>query len=402
MRQALRDRCREVQQGRGSLLRLLVAELLPDLIESLWEEHTMSFSGSSHRRVLAWIGALGALALVIPQADRLGDWMYRSHSPRAVAWQKAEDAHARQRRDVQGFLAFLDAQNTTRANALRLALDPVDDSSWQPDEYSSSGVADLTRYREQVERLYRHRLGEMELAGLASACLASIACDESELAARFHGLPSDNGYEALWSFEAARLVKDEEAMKAAMQRMVDAPRFSSSKTLLMQELLRQRSAYGHEDVGLDAALFERSLGFRSAPLHGLSETCEEVAEVQVPELQGLCHRIGSRLLQSGDLRDRLVGARLAYRFAGTDIQRDEAVEQYRQAAWLADHYPPRVWDTANWHESQADHWWLAWQSSASEVDALSSWQRTNGVASSAPGAYALAPMRLRRLVAGVR
>ena len=80
----------------------------------------MSFAGSSHRRVLGWVGALAFVAIAISQAGLLSDWLYRHYSPRALAWKQAEEAKAWQHKSIDGFLVYLEAQRTPRAMALSL------------------------------------------------------------------------------------------------------------------------------------------------------------------------------------------------------------------------------------------------------------------------------------------
>lgn len=397
MRQALRDRCREAGQGRVSPLCLLAVELLPDLAGSLWEEHTMSFAGSSHRRVLGWAGALGLLAIAISNAGLASDWMYRNYSPRALAWRQSEEAMAWQQGKLQGFLAYLEAQQTPRAMALRLALAPGDQTRGEPDEFTPLHAGDRARIQEQVTHLLQGPLDETALVALASACRSSAACDDRELASRMREDQSGNGYALLWSFEASRKMKDSAGMQLALQRMADAPRFSEPKQLLMRELILQRRAYGGDDTGLDAALFDRSLAFMGAPLHGVVDSCRRMAG-----LVDTCRRVSERLLHAGGLRERIAGARLAYALAATEAERDVAQEQYRQAAWLADHFPPPLWDSPQWHQAHGAKWLEAWQHADSEVEALVAWQQATNVAPRPPHGYELTPARRRILVVASR
>ena len=333
---------------------------------------------------------------MIPQAGLLGDWLYRHYSPRALAWQQAEDTKARQEHEISGFLAFLEAQRTPRAIALRLALDPGDEVREGADEFAPLPAADRVRMRKQVENLLEQPLDETSLAALASACRSSNACDDREIARRIREEQPDNGYAWLWSFDIARIAKDGKAMQLALQRMADAPRFDEPRPMLMRELILQRRAYGG-DASLDAALFDRSLAFAGAPLHGVIETCGRMSDSAASV--DACRRIGDRLSQSGGLRERNAGARLAYAHAATNAERDAAREQYRQAAWLAEHYPPRAWTSQEWHQARGGQWLAAWQRAGNEIDALAAWQESIGVARTAPRDYALPLSRQRYLVA---
>ena len=400
MRQVLRDRCRDARQRKVSLLRLLLIELPADLIGSLWEEHTMSFAGSSHRRVLGWVGALAFVAMAISQAGLLSDWLYRHYSPRAVAWKQGEEAKAWQYKSIDGFLVYLEAQRTPRAMALRLALEPEKEPLWQPGEFASQSSAGAARMQEEVSQLLRQPLDETAFAALASSCRSSGVCEDRDLASHLRSGQSDNGYSWLWVFEAARISKDDAAMQFALRRMADAPRFVAPKSLLMQELLRQRRAYGGDDARLDAALFDRSLAFAGAPLHGVVDSCRRTAGL--PASLDSCRRISERLLNSGDLRESVAGARLAYALATTESERDVARERYRQVAWLADHYPRRLWDSPEWHQDHGGQWLAAWQHAGSEVDALVAWQEAMGIGPFPPRGYQMTPARRRVLVAAGR
>ena len=133
-----------------------------------------------------------------------------------MAWQQGK---------LQGFLAYLEAQQTPRAMALRLALAPGDQTRGEPDEFTPLHAGDRARIQEQVTHLLQGPLDETALVALASACRSSAACDDRELASRMREDQSGNGYALLWSFEASRKTKDSAGMQLALQRMADAPRF---------------------------------------------------------------------------------------------------------------------------------------------------------------------------------
>jgi hypothetical protein len=84
MRQALHDRCREVVRSENSMPRLLIVELLPDLLGSLWAERAFSFTGFSHCQVAVWMAALSMTAAAVLSANWFGDWSYRNYNPRMV------------------------------------------------------------------------------------------------------------------------------------------------------------------------------------------------------------------------------------------------------------------------------------------------------------------------------
>lgn len=399
IRQALRDRAREVVRGERSLSQLLL-ELPSDLLGTLWEEHTMSFSGFSLRRVFGWVGALGLTLVAVLNADRAGDWYYRHYSPRAVAWRESERAWDTQRQVLAGFLTYLDRQGTPRAQALRLALDPVPDAPWRPESKEDEVAAAYQRRKAEVTALQRRPLDAVARAALVTACGHEDICDPRRMAAMLQQQATDNAHTWLWALHLAKEARDENAQRNALRHMADATYFADPSFLLTQEVIRQRRAYRGDDAELDDRLYERTRSFSVAPPDGLIASCADAQRRGEDDVLDQCRRIGARLSNAGSAYARSVGLRVAYRLAVSDDERAVIAEQYRQNTWLRRQSIPLDGQGRIGPYAHGTQWLAAWETADSEVSALQHWLESRQIPRQAPTDFRLSASALNRL-AGV-
>jgi hypothetical protein len=404
IRQAVRDRAREVVRGEASLAGLLFAELLPDLLGSLWHEHTFSFAGFRRRRVLAWIGALGLTAAAVVHSDLFGDWLYRNYNPRMSTWQESEAEWQREQEVLAGFLVYLEHESTPRAQALRMAIEADFVAPWLRSTLADDlqSVADDINEadrlsRERIDQLLAGPIDPATMAALSVACGREWICDQARLAAVLQRESADNGYTWLWAFHVAERGNDDAGQRVAIHRLARSEYFQAPLYLMMQELIRQRRAYRGEDAELDGVLFSRTHWMPIMPMRGLLERCRRAKrDVDLPLIED-CDNVAKQLKHSATLAGRVNGAILAYQVAANEADRLDGQALYRQVTWLLDQSRMKWQSDRPIFRAHGSQWLAAWETADSELDAITAWVEANHRSPQAPGSYELSPSRQQRL-----
>lgn len=389
IRQAVRDRAREVVRGERSLPRLLM-ELPVDFLGTLWEEHTMSFTGFSNRRVLAWVGALGLTLACVLNAHRAGDWYYRHFNPRMVAFQEEEALQTKRKAQMEGFIAFLQQQRTARAQALALWLDPNRDS-WIPEEAAPEIALRERRYADAINAVLDRDADAVSLAALAGVCREERGCQYDRLLDQLVAKDGNNAF--VWMLSLGRATKelDEDRQARAWRMLATAGRYQSPRWAMMQELVRQRRDFGAVDAGLDAALFDQTRWFYNVGgSRALLDQCTPDRPATPLGRAADCRRVATMLADSREALATVLAAKLEYRLASDETERLSATEHYRQARWRWNHaITTGEMRTEEYLLRHGSDWLRCWGEASSDAGAVSAWLAVLGAANSAPADFRL-------------
>jgi hypothetical protein len=388
MRQAFRDRCREVARGeRGALA--LFAETLPDLAASVAREQVqVAGVAPPLRRHAAFALLLGfaatlwwrqpiAQALIVSGEAASERWKDYRQERYEAAWRRywadaAQDLQASGRTGGRSTaaLAWMAAGDAAHAGgALRAGLaegDPA--AAW----LASVGCR------------------------LPDACGAAMgAVDIDGTLARQQASEPGNAAPALFAFERAAAAGDAAAADAAFDRAADADRYRAQDDTLIKSLLA--GADGTPAPGL----LRKALGIAD-PAEATGELALEAwyAMAQprfdalrtrcTPAVRGgdaaRCIAIARLLAASAQPMARATGQRILCRYLCDGPGRGEVVALAADRQWLMDH---QQFSAPTWRAAFV----RAWRADDvhGEADAIRRVIRETGLPSTAPAGYAIRP-----------
>jgi hypothetical protein len=388
MRQAFRDRCREVARGeRGALARF--AEALPDVAASAAREQVqVAGIAPPLRRHVAFALMLG-FAATLWWRQPIAQALVFSGEAASERWndyrQKRDEAAAR--RYLAG--AAQEAQASGRAGGLAAAA-----LAWM-----AAGDAD------HAANALRVAIAEGDPAATwlaAVACRKRGACDGATVApdidgalARQQASEPGNAAPALFAFERAVAAGDAGAADAALDRAVDAGRYRAHDDALLKSLLaatdatpvpaRLRDALGIADPGEAAG--EMALGawlrMPQPPFDALRAHCRPGAgDADAARCVAIARLLGA----SAQPMARATGQRILCRYLCDGEGRGEVVALAADRQWLMDHQDlgAPAWRAALVRAWRADD-------VRGEADAFRRVIRESGLPSTAPAGYALRP-----------
>jgi hypothetical protein len=290
MRQAFRDRCREVAAGRTRAWQLFPLELLPDLCSSLARSHVSEQRGATSPRALACIAMLALLALWIlfqqALSPRLNDTVFALKSN----WQhwREERALLRDEAQVRHIADQLAASTRDEDRALAAYLYRVNERGRDYEATFSIGSSPiefgpLPADGERATRL----LAELPVDGnLRSRRLALLACTLAsgcDRQARVHALlrsEPDNAYAWAQQFKLDGLAGNEAALAADLSQAARSRHYESGENDARASALAAVVRLAPDDAAALAGVARRltpPIGFDSEEFrHNLRYQCSIV------------------------------------------------------------------------------------------------------------------------------
>lgn len=380
MRQAFRDRCREVARGERSGFALL-QESLADLAAGAGRERIRAVEGMPVSKSHWMLALLVVFAALLAMHDRMG-----TAGLAAIDWWKQRQV-AQDEAAQAGFY---------RNAAARL-------------ERAGAGTRNLT-----LAAVLRARAGESNAARrwqeaasandplalwLAAVDCPVSTCEEHAAVAALVRIEPDNAAVGQIEMNLAAKTGDAVGVRNGLHRMATATRYDSHESELVQGLLRATDGidvprrllrHGRGAVGREAARTALAAGIwmrvSTPSFTAFLDTCR-------PGVAGEIERdcvAAARNLSDGDtLMSRSIGPRVWYQLADSAVERDRALVRWRDWRWLGSNVIG-VFDTDT--AQGLVRWRDARMSSGSEVAAFRAMERARGISDSPPEGFRPDPL----------
>ena len=416
MRQAFRDRCREVARGQRGAWQWF-GEMAPDLIGSAARAH-VDVGGKSDRRVLPGLLLLALLAAALATQSRWSiattDAIKSVGHGVDVALAAREWNREREfvRETTDALVAQGDQESLAVAALLQRAqfdqhwLDPV---LWQDENVDASLRRHLpeagARATALAAPLFTGHASLPALAISAQACSIAAGCNEDLAIRRWLARDPDNAYPWMMAFKRASRHGDEAGMQAALAGIAKA-RYAQTHVAAVQRDLFARVIADHP--GDREALAQAALQFRAMQgvltddlqndvvvhcslrpqLYGKPRWIDEH-----PEARPGCMHLAGLLAASTDAFASQYGWRQLQRSgiemtpARTQALRD-ATWLYRTVTWRVGGGSAGPGERAQpWTLEQWTRWNAAWAPGDGELPALRRWLQAQSLAVHAPADY---------------
>lgn len=287
MRQAFRDRCREVATGRIRAWRLLSLELAPDLVISVAHARMAESRGSASPRALAGVLLLGSLALVLIFQESLSPRINDSAFGISARWQhwRAERALLRDEAQVRRVAVALSESASVEDRALAAYLYRANERGRDYEATYAIGSKPMTFEPLPADGEGASRLlatvpmdPGLEAARLAArACIADAACDRFARVQALLRSEPDNAYGWSLLLKLHSLAGDEAAVAADLRRIASSSRYDDGMAAVHAAAFSAVSRLAPGDAQAMAAVARRmraaaamdNLDFR----HGLRFHC---------------------------------------------------------------------------------------------------------------------------------
>ena len=419
MRQAFRDRCREVAQGQRNLFRVLALELAPDLVTTLGREQMHAGFGDITPRQAALIGCLGLAfaglmfrdAITPPVLDMTV--LIRNRFNDFVQVRRIEAREADTRRIAERLAGNSDAGDKALAALLyRSIAQRKEDPLFFPDGQSESlyhrpaekADAENLRIRGLVADVMRAPgAGAFALARATESCQPADGCDRAKLVARLTHADSGNGHAWTLAFQDADARDDEAGRQSAFSGFARASRYDTYEGQTAARMLHAADAIGlGEDeatVSLVRAATETSLLDLPSPAyycakHALPAGSDFSASTSQRAASDACYRLFDLMAHSTALHASLVGWHLLVRWNDDPAFRAQARDALRDRYWLAGaHFEQDrmvIEGPQDFHSAADRHaWQAAFVEGDGEIPSLRRWFIARGLPARAPADYAV-------------
>lgn len=368
MRQAFRDRCREVARGeRGRFA--LFAEVLPDLAFGAGRERIHAMEGMPVSKRNWMFVLLFAFVAMLAMHDRIG-----TVGLAAVDWWKQRDAAL----DEAALAAFYEDVGTD-----------LERTAAGPREHALAALFLARSANPAAAREWQAAVDARDPLALwiSAVDCPIVSCDRARAIAELARLEPDNA--AIGQLELNLAVKagDAAALRTALGRMAGAHRFDGHEVELVKGLLEaasrgdvSRRPFRRLGAGPQGRMAARTLAAAgiwmrvAQPAYGPFATlCREpVAE----DIARDCIAAARILADGNTLIARSVGLKAWYRLAGSEAEREAIVHRLRGERWLMSNIGNAVdFDTAE----GLVRWRDARLGTSSEIEAFRLLERRSGV-----------------------
>jgi hypothetical protein len=418
MRQAFRDRCREVARGERSAFRALALELAPDLVTTLGREGMQTGFGDMAPRQFALMGCLclafaGLVfrdAITPPVLDATVSIRNRVND--FLDLRRIEAREANTRRIAEHLAAKPDAGSKALAALLyRSIAERKENPYWAPDNQNEAFYHRLPEKADaenvQIRRLatdvlHDRDVGAYTLVRAAESCEPQDGCDRAKVIARLERVDSDNGYAWTLAFQEADARDDEAARRDALSQLARASRYDTYEGETATRLMRTADALGLGDDEATAILVrqvveERLLDDLSAPVnycveHSLRAGSVVGASSIQPGLAADCYRAFELLSGSSRLGPSLIGWHLLMRLNDDPALRSKARDALRDRYWLAgtrftQDSMETGWPGSFHSATDRSTWRAAFRKGGGEIASLRRWFIARGLPAHAPRDY---------------
>ena len=412
MRQAFRDRCREVVRGEQSAFRVLFGELLPDTLRSAGSEQLSATFGEMRPRQYWALGLLCCALLGLLFRDSLSrhtlDLAFKAkYALQDMRYAREQNQHEDR---VRAIAKSLQADDTLEGKALAAyfyrSVYVGRMTQWQvrQQEFNGLMVADGDRATALADDVLDADASAYALSVAAQACETAVGCNRREAISQLTKRDPDNAFGWSLAFAWAAQHKDEAAMREAVIRMAQAGHFENYQGAIVHDALKaaQALAPGDNDYLESIASQSRTSGFTGRDFRfGIRAACMRVPfydPVQAPrwveihpEMWGDCLRIARRLANSTDVRAARWGTRQLYEAEADPSARHTALQQLRDAHWWQEnawsvgvnrHTKDNGWEA--WSQAEWQDWATAWSQGDGEIPSIKRWLESRGMPLSAP------------------
>jgi hypothetical protein len=419
LRQAFRDRCREVANGKHHAVRVLALEVAPDLVATLGRERMQAgMEGITLRHTLlmgclglAFAGLVGRDAITPPVLNAAVSARNRVND--FIDLRRIQAREATARRIAESLAAAPDAGSRALAALLYRSIAqrkehpfffPDDQSESMYHRPAESADAENARIRQLVGAVVSDRdAGGFALARAAESCDPADHCDRARLAARLMHADSDNGYAWALEFAQADARGDEPGRRIALSGLARADRYEMDEGQTARRLLQAANAIGVADdeatTQLVRSATEASL-LEDLPVpayycarHALAAGADRsAASASQLALTNDCYRGFGLMAHSTSLRASLIGWHLIARWNDEPAFRAQARDALRDRYWLAGarfEHDRMSFDDAGGFQSAADRhaWRVAFAPGDGQIPSLRRWFIARGMPAHAPRDY---------------
>ena len=425
MRQAFRDRCREVARGERSAFRVLALELFPDTLRSAGAEQLSATFGDEMRPRQYWaLGLLCCAAVALLWHDSLTRYTLDLAFRAKYAMRNLSDARTaiEQEAQVRRLADSLMAGDSLQSRALAaylyrslytgralLVAYPEDQGG-----ASSLGVlrADGDRATAAAAGVLAAHADSYPLSVAVQACAPAAGCDRAGAIRRLLERDPDNAFGWSLAFKWAAQHQDAGAMRQALTGMAAAHRYEDYQGRIGRDLFAATADLAPGDAELLASSVRRFGEARYSATEDFHDdvryACTTASNVDDtyrsrwldanPDARADCLRVAVLLADSTDLW----GARWGWQQVQarqTEAQaRAQAGEHLRDATWLARKGDQtfgaarqadgrwRDWQAAEWRQ-----WATSWQPGDGQAPAMRRWLTSRGLPIHAPPDPAVSP-----------
>jgi hypothetical protein len=419
MRQAFRDRCREVARGERSAFRVLALELLPDTLRSAGSEQLSATFGEMRPRQYWALGLLCCAAIGLLCKDQLNryslDLAFRTQYALRNMQQAREMAQREAR--VRRLAEYLNADHGIESKALAAylyrSLYSSRSSAYQysDDRGGSPQIrllpADGDHATTVAAAVLATHPDAYPLTVAVQACKVALGCDRAGAIRRLIAREPDNGYGWSLAFKWAAQHDDQPAMRTAVAAMAQSRYFENYQGRIVRDLLAAAQAMAPGDLDLLAAIASQA---SAGNFWGDDDYHDDIryncAQSSIghpyqarwlqanPDRRADCLRIAVLLSRSSDLFGSLWGWRQLHAQESDPQLRAHAYRQMRDSEWrLRQQFEARYssWQfndgAPEWSAQQWQQWVAAWQPGDGEIPATKRWLVARGLTVAAPAEF---------------
>jgi len=366
MRQAFRDRCREIDRNQRRPATLL-AELLPDLAFGAAREHIHDQGGETMFKRNLMFALLILLAAMLTMHDRLG-----AAGLAAADWWKAQRAHAH----AQAERAYW----TRLAQAMAPASEPRDHTiaaiAWKQAGEGSVVLPGDADAMARAQQAFDAAIAAGDPVALWFAAIDCPVghCDASAALAKLQRLDTGNAAVAMLALDRATALGDAMAQARALRQVADASDFHDYSADLMVSLLevdRKVSPPSHMDA--DSLVAGMAIAWAFPDPRPFTKACERASGDAQACLAA------ARVLAEGDsFLSRVVGLKVWNRFAEPGEESRVVRERIRDFHWLISNQDPVPDGSAR------SRWRASWLDDGSEIKVMEDSMVARGIPLHAP------------------
>ncbi|CAN5240427.1 hypothetical protein BH11PSE14_BH11PSE14_18160 [soil metagenome] len=412
MRQAFRDRCREVARGKRSAWQWFGTELAPDLVASATRAHLELGSPASDARIVPGLVLLALLALALATQSRWAGSV--NDGIKAIGRYADIVQDARKFRHRAQFVRDLSATLATSGGAESLAVAALMHRAEFNQQYTWNRLAEQYQYiplRQSEEgarasamaaQVFTHEVSLAALSISTQACVMEAGCNQDMALRLLLARDPENAFNWMMEFKRAAQRNDIARMQAAMEGVRQA-RYAESHIGVVHRVLFGPVLADHAgDLNAMEDAAEQFRTMKAAATDDISNDLRVQCSLRVlprplanprwvdthPESRATCLHLAALLAASSDAHGAAWGWR-QLRLAGAPLT-PERTAAMRDAAWLA-----RQWWNFGYHTA-ADHSWTpwtlqdwtrwnaAWAVGDGEIPAVKRWLRADGKPVHAP------------------
>lgn len=401
MRQAFRDRCREVARGEQPAFRVFAIELLPDLIVSLGREHMRESFGAMKVRQALLLGLLCVSSAYFLFGEamglRLSDAMWTADR-RFQQFQDERITKARTDR-LMRIAEPLAAEMSPTSQALATYLYRIGSS-----DFLGRPVAlPAPEARTRVPAFAADQPGTYLLLIAARHC-DPHDCNLKQVAADLVRQDPDNGYGWALKYRLATLAQDARGMRHALMRLAVAGKYDVQEGRTAHDLLTAAQRLAPGDAPTMELLASEFVSGGWSSYVNLRALCGRRSDMPAPafvrdvrsDTRADCLQAGQVMGRASDLNVALRGWEIAYQSSFTSEQRDEALAQYRALHWLRLRVTTEFGVAHHRLQSSQASRVAAWidaidhaEGNAGEIPTLRAWLSRQGRPSHAPADFEL-------------